>query len=171
MLSNWHNRYHSKTTETFLSPFAGRKQLLPFYCQQGWGMEVKWSAFHYSKWKSILGKGRNTYLHLSPMYWRAVTAPEWMATYIKLGKRTKCLKDLTCAKVVVGWLERAHGQKNHHLASVSQLSVWNVLSNCTLQLPEKTTGSLTSIKSHFGFDHVYLFSHLISLCPHLKVFV
>lgn len=96
----WHTKYHSKMV-TFLSPFSGRKQLLPFHCQQGWLMEVEWSAFHHSKWESILGNGRNTHLHLSLVYRRAVTVPEWMATYRAWQKNTKCLKVLTCAKVSV----------------------------------------------------------------------
>lgn len=66
-------------------------------------MEVKWNAFHNSEWKRILGNGRNTHLHLSPAYRRAVTAPEWMAIYWAWQKNTKCLRVLTCAKVVVGW--------------------------------------------------------------------
>lgn len=66
-------------------------------------MEVKWNAFHNSEWKRILGNGRNTHLHLSPAYRRAVTAPEWMAIHWAWQKNTKCLKALTCAKVVVGW--------------------------------------------------------------------
>lgn len=98
LLSNWHTKYHSKMV-TFLSPFSGRKQLLPFHCQQGWLMEVEWSAFQHSKWESVLGNGRNTHLHLSPLYRRAVTAAEWMATYRAWQKNTKCLKVLTCAKV------------------------------------------------------------------------
>lgn len=67
-------------------------------------MEAEWSAFCHSKWESVLGNGRNTHLHLSREYRRAVTALEWMAVHRAWQKNTKCL---TCATVVLleqgGW--------------------------------------------------------------------
>lgn len=162
---------------TFLSPFSGRKQLLPFHCQQGWLMEVEWSAFQHSKWESVLGNGRNTHLHLSPVYRRAVTAPEWMATYRAWQKNTKCLKVLTCAKEAVegggGPMAKEPPPANRQPPLCQEYPIELHLT------ASKTTGGVTSFNlggrwrahSVFGFCPVHLFSHLISFSFHLPVFV
>lgn len=142
LLSNWHPRYHSKMV-TFHSPFSGRKQLLPFLCQWGWLMEVEWSAFYHSKWESVLGNGRNTHLHLSPANQRAVTAPEWMAAYRAWQKNTKCLKVLTCAKMV-GRGPVAKRTTTWHLSATPPSGISR---QRQLTASKRTTGGLVSFKS------------------------
>lgn len=143
-LSNWHTKHHS-TMMTFLSPFSGRKQLLPFLCQQGWLMEVEWSAFHHSKWESVLGNGRNTHLHLSAGVSESCHSSRVNGHLSSLTKEHKVSESPDMCQGGGGRGRRACGQKNHHLANVSHLSVKNIPSNCIFQLPKRLAVSQVSI--------------------------
>lgn len=165
---------------TFLSPFSGRKQLLPFHCQQGWLMEVEWSAFHHSKWESILGNGRNSHLHLSPAYRRVVTAPEWMAAYRAWQKNTKCLKVLTCqgggrTGEEGPWpKEPPPGIRQPPLCQEYPVKLHLTASKKCLAVSSfKSTGQVECKLPPFWLSSCsFVFSsHLISLSRHLPVFV
>lgn len=119
---------------TFLSPFPGRKQL-PFDCQQEWLISCE-VHFTIQNEKAFWEMARTPiYTFHQCIGELSQLLSEWPP--IEPDKRTQ--SDWKSWHVP-GWGRRgrrAHGQKKHHLATVSCLTVRNNPSNCILQLPKQ----------------------------------